>query len=116
VEIALTADVAVAQGLDPPERASSKITDLLVAGSAKLAQVARVCKRTAYARSRNTATASTSKNWSAGTMATRFISQSGIFKITILKSGLEITSFFGWNTKDDDGDERPTRGCPRGRD
>jgi hypothetical protein len=76
----------------------------------------RVCKRIAYARSRNTATASTSKNSSAGTMDTRFISQSGTFKITISKSGPVIASFLGWNTKDDDGDERPTTGCPRGRD
>jgi hypothetical protein len=49
-------------------------------------------------------------------MATRFISQSGTFKITISKSGPVIASFFGWNTKDDDDDERRTTGCSRGRD
>jgi len=48
-------------------------------------------------------------NRSAGTMATRFVSQSGIFRITVSKSGPVIASFFGWKTRDDDGDERPAQ-------
>ena len=69
----------------PPGASYSKITNLLVAVRQSSLRL-RVCKRIAYARSRNTASASTSKNWSAGMMATRFISQSGIFRITISKS------------------------------
>ena len=90
-----------------PERVSPKTMLQVTRNSLRL----RAWKSIAYVRSRKTATASSSKNSSAGTMATQCISQSGSFKITMSKFGTVIVSCSGWNAKDDD-ERRATRRAP----